>query len=123
MGKKTLNLNIPELLCLPSDPQEMGTETFLQDFSKEKTKKNCYNSIFTKIYIVSITSKIHIKYGKIWTSRLYKNRLLINGYQATSPSLTTTIKLYPLEMLNFPSNKSPSFKKFRKSERMVMWFI
>ena len=34
------NLNVPELLCLPSDPQEMGIETFLQDFSKEKKKKN-----------------------------------------------------------------------------------
>lgn len=48
-GKKHLNnLNLPELLCLPSDPQEMGTETFLQDFSKEKTKKNLYNLILTK---------------------------------------------------------------------------
>lgn len=30
------NTYIPELLCLPSGLQEMGTETFLQDFSKEK---------------------------------------------------------------------------------------
>lgn len=54
--KKYLNkLSIPELLYLPSGLQEMGTETFLHNFSEEKHKKIELNS--TEIYIVYISQQ------------------------------------------------------------------
>lgn len=50
-----MNLNIPELLCLPSNLQEMDTETFLQDFSKRKKYANV-----TETHTAYTGSNIHI---------------------------------------------------------------